>query len=263
MSLKGKSLAVLTPMYGGMCAANYFMSCMELRVGLLKLGIPHPVGMVMNVFNESLIPRARNRLVDRFLKDTDFTHAIFIDADIGFNAEDILALLEMDEDIVGATCSAKKIRWDRIQKVCRKNGRNRDYTDDELSRLGGNFVFNLEGRGTQGFDIRELKELKQLGTGLMMVRRNVFEKMVEAYPDEWYDSRGSDPGDLPGQVHDFFHVGINKDSRQYDSEDYWFCHDAKAIGFKVKMWPLMRTSHMGTYTFIGDMPAVAALAGSL
>ena len=48
------------------------------------------------------------------------------------------------------------------------------------------------------------------------------------------------------------------DTRQYDSEDYNFCQDAKALGFKVYMAPWVRTSHMGTYKFTADMPAVAA-----
>jgi len=56
---------------------------------------------------------------------------------------------------------------------------------------------------------------------------------------------------------------VNPETHEYESEDYWFCIDAKAIGFKVWMAPCMRTSHMGTYKFIADMPAVAALAGDL
>jgi hypothetical protein len=96
----------------------------------------------------------------------------------------------------------------------------------------------------------------------MMIRRNVFAKFREAYPDRWYESR-SDPNALPGPIHDFFRVGVNPDTHEYDSEDYFFCTDAKAIGFKVWMIPWMRTSHMGTYKFIADMPAVAALSGDL
>jgi len=91
----------------------------------------------------------------------------------------------------------------------------------------------------------------------------VFETYKEKYPDRWYDSKGADPADNPGPVHDFFRVGVNYESRQYDSEDYWFCMDCRDIGFKVWMLPWMKTSHAGTYTFRGDMVAVSALVGEL
>ena len=49
------------------------------------------------IVNESLITRARNYCVDEFMR-SDSTHMLFLDADIGFNANDVIAMLAMQSD---------------------------------------------------------------------------------------------------------------------------------------------------------------------
>ena len=258
MSLKGKSLSVLTPMYGGTCMNNYFNSCLTLKELFGKYEIDHSF---ISTVNESLVTRARNRLADVYLKEKEHTHAVYIDSDIGYNPQDILRLLELDLDIVGAPCSQKKIRWDKIQGMFHRN--HRDYTADEISRAAGHPVFNPEPfEGLKEFVLTEPQEMRHVGTGLLMIRRNVFEKFMEVYSDRWYESRGSDDSDLPGQVFDFFRIGIDPETRQYDSEDYCFCQDCKALGFKVWICPWMCTTHMGSYTFTADLITATRLTGT-
>lgn len=260
MGIQGKSLHIMTPMYGGMCTSNYSESMLKLVLALAHNKIPFTWSY--NV-NESLISRARNRMADNYLKNSKFTHALLVDADIGFEWSDIFAMLEHDLDIAGAGCVKKNLRWDRVQNMIKKNGR--EYTNEEMARIAGDYIFNwLPGTiGKQTFNLGVPLEVHNLGTGLMMVRRNVFERYKEAYPDRWYDSKGADPADCPGQVFDFFRVGVNPETRQYDSEDYWFCMDSRDIGFKVWMLPWIKTSHAGSYIFRGDMVAVSALGGEL
>jgi hypothetical protein len=105
--------------------------------------------------------------------------------------------------------------------------------------------------------------VQHIGTGIMMIRQNVFEKFVEAYPDRWYDSGKADEYDMPGAIHDFFKSAVNPETRQYDSEDYWFCQDCKALGFKIWICPWMCTTHMGTYSYVADLRASQALTGEI
>lgn len=256
MSLAGKSLSILSPMYGGNLKCNFFESFIRMQMALMQYRVPFAHSFV---YKESLVPRARNRLADIFLKEHDTTHALLVDADIGFDPAQVLAMLEHDRDILAAPCSKQSIKWERIQKAVKKNGR--DFTHDQLERLAGDFVFNFEaGQVPAQFDVRELQRMRNMGTGLMMVRRNVFETFREKYVDRWYEAR-DDAAALPGPVWDFFRAGINPETRLYDSEDYWFCMDCRAIGFTVEMAPWVVTTHMGTHNFIADMPAVAALVG--
>lgn len=260
MSLQGKSLQILTPMYGGALTGNYQAAFTKLCLRLSGLGIGYSWS---NVYNESLIPRGRNRLTDMYLKQTKHTHAVYIDADIGFEPDDILAMLELDLDIVGAGCVKKNLDWERIQKVFKRHP-DRVFTQDEIMQFSGDYVIQFEKfeGGTREINLGEPQEVRTLGTGLLMVRRNVFEEFQRRYPDRWYESP-EDPSALPGAIHDFFNCGVNQTTRKYDSEDYWFCVDCKAIGFKVWLLPWMKTTHMGTFTFVGNLPAVATMAGQI
>lgn len=294
MSLAGKSLYVLTPMYGGNLTVNYHNAFVQLCNLCRETGVE--LGW-SNIYNESLISRARNRLVDTYLKQSTATHAVFIDADIGFDCRDILAMMETDYDIVGVPCSKKSIRWDRIQlAVARRvfewiamthpNGSDPDTLAhlfrqspaaidsnnkidlnglpySEFSKIGGDFVLNFPAfEGEKVLEINKPEMMKHLGTGLLMIKRDVFKAFKQAYPDRWYEPK-SDPNSNPGQIHDFFKVGVNPESREYDSEDFWFVHDCKAIGYKVWMLPWVKTTHMGTNTFVGDMPAALVYSGEI
>ena len=93
--LKKNKLFVATPMYGGMAHGLYVKSCLDLQGTMSKYGVDTKFSFL---FNESLITRARNYLVDEFLR-TDFTHMLFIDSDIHYNPQDVVALLALDKDV--------------------------------------------------------------------------------------------------------------------------------------------------------------------
>jgi hypothetical protein len=284
MSLKGKSLYVMTPMYGGNLTMNYHDSFVQLVAACAQLGVPFSWS---NVFNESLVSRARNRLVDSFLKTSTHTHALFIDADIGFDPMDVITMLELDKDIVGVPCSKKSIRWDRVQLAVARRAfewmkhtkppgdmdpialadnfrRSQSAIDPALfPRIAGDYVLNYHNFETKEFiHVDQPEEMRLLGTGMLMIKREVFQKFKKCYPDRWYESR-SDANSNPGPIHDFFKVGVDPQTREYDSEDYWFCKDAATIGYKILMLPWVKTTHMGTFTYVGDLPAALATTGEI
>lgn len=263
MGIQGKSLNIMVPMYDAGVKVNFLESFLKLLFALAKYNVPFSWSYSSN---ESLVTRARNRLADRYMKEHDQTHALLIDSDIGFEPLDILAMLEHDLDIVGAACVKKNIRWDRVQAAVKASS-NGGFTSQQLATIAGDFIFNFDPtkrtHGDVQFNTGKPLEVYNLGTGLMMVRRDVFEGIKEKFPERWYDSQGFDPADLPGPVYEYFRCGINPETKFYDSEDYWFCVDARAAGFRSWVLPWMKTSHFGNYTYRGDLPAVAQLAGRL
>ena len=104
--LRKKKLFVATPMYGGMSHGMYVKSCLDLQGICTQYGIEVRFSFI---FNESLITRARNYLVDEFLRAEGFTHMLFIDSDIHFDPRDVIACLALDKEIDGSSPLSTKI----------------------------------------------------------------------------------------------------------------------------------------------------------
>jgi hypothetical protein len=219
------------------------------------------------LFNESLITRARNYLVDEFLR-SGFTHLLFIDSDIHYQPQDIVALMALDKDVIGGPYPKKSINWGNVAQAARNHP---DLDPKELEGLVGEYVFNVV-KGTQQFQVTEPLEVLEIGTGHMMVKRQVFEKMQESFPNIKYkpDHVGQANFDGSRYIHAYFDTVIDsKDSitgggtERYLSEDYMFCQMWRKIGGQIFLCPWMKTQHIGTYAFTGDMPKVAQYTGRL
>jgi hypothetical protein len=115
--LKKNKIFIATPMYGGMAHGLYVKSCLDLQTTMMQYGIETKFSFL---FNESLITRARNYLVDEFLR-TDYTHLLFIDSDIHYSPQDIIALLALDKDVVGGPYPKKSINWNNVAETARKH----------------------------------------------------------------------------------------------------------------------------------------------
>jgi hypothetical protein len=262
--LRKNKLFVATPMYGGMSHGLYVKSCLDLQNIMNRYGIETKFSFL---FNESLITRARNYLVDEFLR-TDYTHMLFIDSDINFNAQDVVALMALDKDVIGGPYPKKSINWKNVIEAARKHP---DLPPSELEKLVGDYVFNVV-KGTSQFSVTEPLEVMEIGTGYMMIKREVFDKMKDAYPQIHYkpDHVGQKNFDGSRYIHAFFDTVIDTKesitgggSDRYLSEDYMFCQMWRKIGGQIFLCPWMRTQHVGTYAFTGDMPAVANYTGRL
>jgi hypothetical protein len=262
--LRKNKLFIATPMYGGMNHGLYMKSCLDLQTIMIKYGIEVKFSFL---FNESLITRARNYLVDEFLR-SDYTHMMFIDSDIHFDPNDVVALMALDKDVIGGPYPKKSINWQNIADTAR---RHPDLNPRELENLVGEYVFNVV-KGTQQFQVSEPLEVMEIGTGHMMIKRHVFEKLATEFPKIRYkpDHVGQAHFDGSRYIHAYFDTVIDTTdsytgggSDRYLSEDYLFCQRWRKIGGQVWLCPWMRTQHIGTYAFTGNMPAVAQYTGKL
>ena len=146
--LQKKSIFVATPMYGGMNHGLYAKACLDLQAICMQYGVQVKFSFL---FNESLITRARNYLVDEFLNRSDCTHMLFIDADIHFDPKDVIALLALDKDVIGGPYPKKAIKWSSVAKAMAKNP---TMDAGSLEKVTGDYVFNPV-RGTDKFSVSE------------------------------------------------------------------------------------------------------------
>ena len=242
-----QKIFIATPMYGGLCVGGYTVGLLNSVQEFMRHGIQMYYGYMMN---ESLITRARNTLAYDFL-DTDATHLMFIDADITFNPEDIVRMVNADKDIICGLYPKKEINWKTVAEALKQGV---DYT--ELPNYTGSFVVNLVGGAaeTKG-DINEPMEIDNGGTGFMLIKRAVFEVLKPTVPTYTNDQiLMVDKNPVKKIIHEFFATSIDEQSNRLLSEDYHFCKIARQAGFKVYAAPWANLTHSGTYNFSGTLP---------
>jgi hypothetical protein len=242
-----KSLYMATPCYGGMVGHNATMGYIATVGSLFTAGVHWQLQMLAN---ESLISRARNQLAMHFLM-SDCTHLMFIDADIGFTATPILQMLAKDKDLIGCVYPKKELNWQYIYKE-RNNVKDGAEMSQYSAAYASNFVLNKRG---QPIEDDGLLKIQDLATGFMMIKREVFLKMMEKWPDRYYKPDYSTAAfkDPKAKHFVFFDTMIHPESRRYLSEDYYFCYHWKELGGEIWCYPNYDLSHMGMYNFKGAL----------
>ena len=208
------------PMYNGICNEATFISMIKFGIIAAKLGVNYSIDTMVN---ESLIPRGRNNLVSKFLHNKTATHLMFIDVDLGFDAESILRLLCANQDLVGGVYPMKRIP---IRYVI-------------------NTVPNPVVTG-------DLVEVSTLGTGFMMIKRHVIESMIAAHPELKYRDNIGIGAQYEPYMYGLFDTMIDPDGN-YLSEDWTFCYLWRMMGGKIFADTGIKLDHTGYHKYAGDV----------
>ena len=238
-------LFIATPMYGGQCAGHYTQSILQLQGLCQQSRIDMAVSFM---FNESLITRARNSLAHGFLK-SGFTHLMFIDADIRFNPNDVIAMLLPDKEVIAGIYPKKEINWDMVKQAVEAG-----IPVDQLKYYSGTHVVNLADRsGYAEFEVSTPSEILNAGTGFMLIKREVFEKLSPLVPT--YVNNATDLSGKLGaeEIKEFFTTSIEPETQHLLSEDYHFCRIWREAGGKIYAAPWAQLGHVGTYLFDGSL----------
>lgn len=238
-------LHIATPMYGGNCKGVYLDGLMALTFELAKRGYQVSFS---KIYNESLITRARNNLVYEF-EQSGADALLFIDADEGFNHLDVISMIEQDKDVIGAIYPMKNINWNNVATAA-VQGR------DNLADYSGFFAMNLL-PGEQTFKLTEPVPVTEVGTGMLFIKKEVFEMMKPHCPQYMLNtSTGAfDPAKM---VTEYFATSITENGILL-SEDYHFCRKYRELGGTVYAAPWVRIVHAGEYIFSGSFAATMTL----
>lgn len=207
----------LIPCYGGQISEATFTSFVRFTLEAREWGIDWTLDTLVN---ESLIPRGRNALVARAMANPLATHLMFIDSDIMFDPSDVLSLLQEDVDIIGGGYPKKSLPIDYVINQC-----------------------------PDGFQDERKIEVLRLGTGFMLIKRAVFERLAEAHPNlKYMDDCGLDPA-LNQFLYAYFDCGLVPGHNVYMSEDWMFCNRWRDLGGKVFLSKCFALGHIGTFLF--------------
>lgn len=232
---------IATPVYGFGATPNYTASLFRTQVECTKIGMEIRAQFVMG---ESLITRARNRLVSYFLSKPDATHLFFIDADIGWAPEQFARVLLADKDVCCGVYPIKKYKWPA-------EGLPEDMPQAEFEARYTPYPFDVVDNKLSS-DPHGFGEVMHATTGFMCIKRDVLFRMMKGYPDLWYEPEDPDNGQLIGTHWMFFDEVLTPEHRLL-SEDYGFCHRWRAIGGQVWIDLYSKLAHVGNHTWQGDL----------
>jgi hypothetical protein len=214
--LKTTRTHIAMPCYGGMLTESTFMSFIKFANTARQLGVDWTLETMVN---ESLISRARNTLTAKFIHQKESSHLFFVDADIGWEPWHLLVLLNHDKDMIGGLYPMKTmpIKW---------------------------VVNGFEG-AEEGAD--GLQEVSKAGTGFLLTKRHVFEKM-RSHPavKPYKNDIGLDP------IYDqylatYWDTAVRQN--RYYSEDWTACENWRDLNGKIWVDKRVLLRHSGAYVF--------------
>ena len=229
-------LFISTPCYGGHCTKQYAGSILKLQTETRKRGIDIQLDTTEN---ESLITRARNMSVARFLT-SDCPYLLFIDADINFQPESVLQAIDADEDVVVSPYPKKRIVWEQGEDEVKQGGTK------SLDRVTSDLVINVKQAAATIVKERFVDVLDG-GTGFMLIKRQVLLDMIKAYPE--LECMNDHPNVPIKEYYALFDCMIDPDNKRYLSEDYAFCRRWQLLGKTIKMNIESTLGHVGTIPF--------------
>ena len=215
------SVFIAMPCYDSV-KINTMLSIFQL---IQKLG-QSKVEVGINTMKSPLIHQARNYLTSVFLT-TQYTHMLFIDSDVEFAPEAGLRMLVANKDII---CTPYRV----------KNPNLNDHTYT-VAFPDANVVPMLPGG---------LVEIEAGPTGIMLIHRGVFEKIIKNRPDLKIKNKvAADAGKSHAFYYNFFSFDF-KDGYTM-GEDVSFCKLAHKEGFKLYANTESMTGHRGEYAWTG------------
>jgi hypothetical protein len=215
-------LVIATPAFGGQVTSPYLLSMMRTVVLCCREGITHQLHVNAG---DSLISRARALLLAEFLR-TDASHLLWVDADMSWEAEDVVRLLRHDQDFVCGAYRQKReqLKWNFCLR--REDGDKAPYAPEAgLIQIGAG------------------------GLGFTLVKRRVVERLVEAHPERAFTQTLNDGTELP--CWDLFGpVGVVGDA--FYGEDVKFCNYWTELGGAIWLDPAIQLGHHGMAAFVAD-----------
>jgi len=202
---------IATPAFEGKVHVPFAISLAETTLMLSM----HQIGVQFQIVTSgSLLEAERNRLVDAFLK-SDCTHMLCLDSDLGWPPQAVLALLQKNEDFIAG------VYPNRIDK---------SFTFRPKTEEDGKIVTNPE---------KGLLEMEYIPAGFMLIKRCVFERIIEKFPDLTFTPKAKDVP--PGFA--FFLCEIWEG--EFWGEDYTFCRRARESGTRIWIDPMIQFNHAG------------------
>jgi len=239
---KNVRLLVATPVHSEV-SIHYTESLLTLQ------GMGHSLGLTIDflLLKSSLVTQGRNLCVANFLNKESYTHMLFIDSDISFDPSSVVKLLKFDLDVLSIPYPMKTLNWKKI------HSRIKEGVDAEiLSRSGFTYPIKVEDQDNLNVN-KGIMEVTHAPTGFMLIKKQVFKKMIEKYPHlkiKQPTIMNGDPKETDN-LWNFFDTWFDQSTNRYYGEDFAFCQKWRDIGGKCYCYINDYIAHVGEYYYEG------------
>lgn len=223
---------IATPSHDNLVLFEYALGLSDFQLALRQQNIHIEVARVVG---SSLIPHARNSLVDMFLK-SKCQKLLFIDADQGFDANTLWPLFTSPRRIIAGITPHKRYPINLNFEPLPEDAK---YFQSLVNKSYEEFQKYAAEKADKNGEI----EVNRAGTGIMCIDRSVFEilsKDVEEYLA--FDNNDE------VKHKDFFKMGISPTER-YKGEDWHFCELAKKHSIPIYIQARSVAIHAGLHMF--------------
>lgn len=203
---------IATPAFNGNVNIQYACSLANTMMLLKSENIEVSLSIVAS---GSLLVAERNRMLERFWQ-SEATHILCIDGDLGWPAEAVPAMLNADKEFVAGIYPSRK-------------------------DLG--FIFRPTAKENEPLTLdKHLIEAEYVPAGFMLISKSAIKKMRDKFPELHYgpkDSRAKSES-----TYCLFNTEVWQG--EFWGEDYVFCRKAREAGIKIWIDPLITFDHAGT-----------------
>jgi|TARA_Y100000114_G_scaffold140701_1_gene145847 hypothetical protein len=238
------SIFVATPVHSEV-SIHYFQACLEFQ----KHCISNNIQASFQVMKSSLITQGRNLCVSSFMQ-SNHTHLLFVDSDIEFQTQSIFKMISSDKQVISVPYPLKQLFWDkaweRISKGNIKNAKD--------LKFKGLYSYPMKVEDDKNIKIKDgVIEVTHSPTGCMLIKREVIEKMIKAYPEKEIVQKSVINGELikVPYLYNLFDTEFDPKTKNYLGEDFAFCKRWKEIGGKCYALITDRITHAGEHQYRG------------
>jgi hypothetical protein len=246
-------LVIGTPCFGRQLTDVYVTSLLKLQMACLQ----RRVRLKTLLFGgDALITRVRQNILSHFLADESNTHLLFIDADIGFESEQVFRLMQFNAPITAAIYPLKRLDWEKVAACV---------SAERVPLRSAALTYLVEFHDPERVAIRdEFARVDYAGTGFFMIQRPALLAMIERYPELRYTGEHKPDDSLRESPwrYALFNCLIDETTGTYLSEDFAFCRRWTAMGGEIWVDLKSRLTHLGSVDFSGDLSTQLSLVTS-
>ena len=238
---------IAIPSHSNMVTVDTAICILDLERYLTAHGIKTQTAF----HSSSMISHLRNTIIAHFLAG-DATHVLMIDSDQALPADLVGRMIAFNKPLVGVIYPRRNYNFNQVRFSDGPQSAERVLT--QALRFVGDLSADDQGEIeiVNGF-----ARAKNIGTGAMLIRRDVIETLITHYPD-LFGAGFPDEAEyeiLARNNWGFFNPYTKQSDGENSGEDVAFCNRYTKVGGEIWADVTTNTTHIGRHAISGNILA--------